>query len=587
MDLILGNPAGLWALLGLPAVLAIHLLQHQVRTRYASTLFLLDELAMTGIRGSVIDRIRHSRPLWLQLLAVLLLTWLLIQPRWLREDSFQRVVVVLDSSLSMHAFLDRLWPGLGPHLRELSRTAALTEFILVESDPTAATLYAGPDLARLRDALTAWRPRLGHHDTIPALRMAQNLGGSGGIVLFLSDRLPEEPISGIAAIAIGERIENCGFAGLRVEGHGPEAEWQAVVRNYSEGAVRRAWWVEAEGGRNESRLLELGPGESRVLRGGFPPGADFVTVCLEPDAFPVDDRLPVVRPAPKRLEIEVAVDAAIRPLVQRLVGTLDAAEPAQAGLRPDLEFLSYRAPALPGLRANAVCFPRPLDDARVPLDGWVTTENHRLLQGLNWHGLLVDHAAPTVVQDRDEVLVRRGEKPLILLRTGESGRQLIFAFDPLASNAPQWPAFVLLVHRFAEELRAEKRAPTSVNVDLRQRLRAPVDPDGPPVMVRTIAHDGENEEEVPVARAALLRAPDRPAHFTVRQGNRDWLRGAARFADLREADFSRAASGGSVRERAREQARLNSRPDALTLLWMLLLVGLLLWSWWPAKGEAA
>lgn len=587
MDLILGNPAGLWALLGLPAVLAIHLLQHQVRLYRVSTLFLLGDLPMTGVRGRVIEHIRHSRALWLQLLAVLLLTWLLVQPRWLREDSFQRVVVVLDSSLSMGAFLDRVWPALDPNLHELSRGAALTEYILMESDPTAATLYAGPERTRLRTALATWRPRLGHHDMAPALRVAQGLSGAGGLVMLVSDHLPAEPRPGVATLAVGRTIANCGFAGLRVEGQGSETEWRALVRNYSDSPMRRAWWLEMEGARTESRSVELGPGESRILRGGFPPDADAMTICLEADPFPTDDRLPVVRPMPKRLLVDLTVDATLRPLAQRLVDTLDAADAAPAGLRPDVAFLSYRAPAVPGLRANAVCFPRPLENEGVPVAGWVTAENHRLLDGLRWHGLLVDQVAPIPLQERDEVLVRRGERPLILIRTGDAGSQLIFTFDPLASNAAQWPAFVLLVHRFVEDIRAAKRAPTSVNVDLRERLRTPVDPDGPPLFIQGVAQEGESDEEVPVERAALLRAPDRPSHFTVRQGDRLWLRGAARFADLREADFSQAASGGGVQEQAREQARLNRRPDRLVLLWLLLLGSLLLWSWWPAGREAA
>ena len=60
MQLLLGNPTGLWALLGIPAVLAIHLLQQQARRHTVSTLFLIDHLGQENASGRVIDRIRNS-----------------------------------------------------------------------------------------------------------------------------------------------------------------------------------------------------------------------------------------------------------------------------------------------------------------------------------------------------------------------------------------------------------------------------------------------------------------------------------------------------------------------------------------------
>src|SRR6516225_2516595 len=98
------HPAGFFALLAVPAVLLIHFLQRESRQVTVSTLFLLDVLAPESAAGRRFERLRQSVPLWLQLLSALLLTWLIVQPRWVRRHSVQQIVLLLDSSVSMSAF---------------------------------------------------------------------------------------------------------------------------------------------------------------------------------------------------------------------------------------------------------------------------------------------------------------------------------------------------------------------------------------------------------------------------------------------------------------------------------------------------
>lgn len=101
---LFANPAGFWALLGVPAILAIHFLQQRAKVARTSTWFLIEKLAPDSARGRTWDRLRTSRTLWLQLYAVLVATWLLVAPRWVRAESAQTIVVVLDSSAAMEAF---------------------------------------------------------------------------------------------------------------------------------------------------------------------------------------------------------------------------------------------------------------------------------------------------------------------------------------------------------------------------------------------------------------------------------------------------------------------------------------------------
>ncbi len=101
---VFGNPLGLLALLGIPAVLAIHFLQRKARELPVSTLFLLDHTQREAVSGRRFERMIPSIPLWMQLLAVILLAWFLSEPRYPKSGSVQRIAIVMDSSASMSVF---------------------------------------------------------------------------------------------------------------------------------------------------------------------------------------------------------------------------------------------------------------------------------------------------------------------------------------------------------------------------------------------------------------------------------------------------------------------------------------------------
>ena len=72
MNIVLTNPAGFFALLGIPMVILIHFLQRQAKVLPVSTLFLLAHTQRESVSGRRFDRLTNSVPLWLQILMVLL-----------------------------------------------------------------------------------------------------------------------------------------------------------------------------------------------------------------------------------------------------------------------------------------------------------------------------------------------------------------------------------------------------------------------------------------------------------------------------------------------------------------------------------
>ncbi|MED5417705.1 MAG: BatA domain-containing protein, partial [Verrucomicrobiota bacterium] len=158
MNIVLTNPAGFFALLGIPAVILIHFLQRQARVIPISTLFLLAHTQRESLSGRRFDRFTNSVPLWLQLLMVLLLTWLLVLPRYVRPASTQQVAIVLDSSASMSVFKDKLVISLREKLPPLQGNASRLQLYLFESAAEKPVIYAGNDLEEALTSLENWNP---------------------------------------------------------------------------------------------------------------------------------------------------------------------------------------------------------------------------------------------------------------------------------------------------------------------------------------------------------------------------------------------------------------------------------------------
>ena len=585
MGLTFGNPAALWALAAIPLVLLIHFLQRETRRESVSTLFLIERFTHESRKGRRFERLRHSKSLWLQILAVLLIAWLLAEPRRMHADSVQRVAVVLDDSVSLRAFVDPddapLARTLAGELRRLERGAAETEWMLLTSSAQRGALYSGVERHELLARADQWRPRAGLHDAGPVLREAIAATLPGGAVLFVTDRRRPDIPDGVEVIGLGEPFANVGFTGLRVEQRDEQLIWRALVRNYGDQPQSRSWWVEFGEGQTEPRDLELGPGGTVSVSGAFPEESDRAVLVLSPGRFSLDDRLPMIRPRTKTLLRAPEVESPLADSLSAFLDSLPGWRPAGPGETPDFRFAALPAheePQGPGV------FFRYADEPPAPNNATIFSERHRLTENLSWQGLDATSPGARDLQPEETPLLWQGAAPLVLLREARGEDQLLVEFDLRHANASRLPAFIVLLHRFLEDLRRDKPAHTRENVHTTQRLNLAVDPLGPEVVLQTA--DG-TEERVPPGRAGFLRAPDQPGFFSVRQGEQPLLDAAAHFADARTADFREAETFivRADRERQRQQADRHSRRDFLAPLWMLLLGGVLLLNWRYSDSE--
>lgn len=588
--LTLANPAGLWALLGIPAVLAIHFLQRQSVILPVSTLFLLEKTQRESASGRKLDRLMNSVPLWMQLLGVLLLTWLLAEPRYQKSRSTQRVAIVLDSSASMAVAKDKLKEKLVASLVDLQGPASVLDLTVLESTPGKPRLYAGTSPEEFAAALDNWKPRAGLTDPSYALRLARSLVAREGIVVYATDTPIEAPPFDARVISVSEPIDNVGFTGVTVGEKEGATVFQAMVRNYSKSSSARTWQLELpDGSRTEPKPFDMGPGGIVTLQAAFPPNTQRARLVLSPDAFTLDDTLPMVAPQPKKLALFAATGEAYDALSKKLLRSLDATVPVNDTASADLTILSYDPLDPVTAMGNAIVFVR--DDTRggAYLKGGIVAEKNTLIDGLNWQSLLVRETIQLQRRDADSVLLWQGDRALIFLReTVASGdlpatRQLCFNFDLRLSNAETQPAFIVMLHRFAEELRAAKVAPATENLETAQplTLAAKTGAGSEDLRVETVDLAGKvlDTEEKPVAASVQFEAPIDSGFLRVRQGETTLLEASVHFADTREADFSQCAAVNTLDVGSTALVERHTEEDHLWRAWFLVLLAALLISW--------
>ncbi|MCC5846881.1 MAG: BatA domain-containing protein [Verrucomicrobia bacterium] len=571
------NPAALWALLGLPAVLLIHFLQVKARPREISTLFLLDMLPEESRRGAVLTRLRNSAQLWCHLLAVLLLALILSQPRWTRPESVQSIVVVLDDTANMAAFREETLTRTRSEMRRLSTAAARSEWRVMTSDPGAPQLYSGDELSAALAALDAHRPLLGLHDPAPALARARELAGPDGLVLWVTAHPVEAPPAGAESLGIGKPADNAGFTGLRIEpnargGH----DWVASLLQRGETEITRQVQVQVDDQPPRAPApVTLPPGTVVTLRGELPAGSRRGVLRLDPDLLDIDDAIPFVVPRPKILTYSLdGLSETQREWPERVMGIAPHVRRAQPDQTPGLVWQAFSGDE-PDADHSGIFF--YAGETRGD-PGTVISEDHPLVRDLSWSPFLGFPHPGFAQRPGDRVLVWSGDTPLVVLREGAGRRQLILLFRPERGNAERLPAVVLTLHRFLERAREAQLQYEARPYDARERISLAVPPGEGDFLIRHRPLQGE-PREFTHRPGAPLYAPETPGFLEILRGDETLLDAAIQFTDTAATDLTRADSRPLPGRVVIDQLERHSHAELLTPLWFALLLLALLGGW--------
>lgn len=636
MGIVLANPWGFLALAAVPLLVAIHSLRQRSRRVVTSTLFLLEHAGPLPTGGIRLERFRQAVPFWMQILASLALTWLLVEPRFIRADSRQTVAVVLDSSASMAAFRAPTIAALERVLKRLGAVAGHTDWHLLETGPRRPPLHAGDTLTGLLGALPQWQPTLGTHDFTAALAVAQALAPANrGAVILVTDREVAVP-SGVALLSVGTPIDNTGFVGADVSSSEPGPDpssgersprWRAIVANRGQLPSRRKLTIltgPATGlpttPLQEPLDIDLSPGETKTLTGAWPAGAERVILDIGPDRFPLDDGIALARPVPRRVrvairagtpggevlgrmlaaatDVETVADADSADLVVEpfgIEGTGAAVQVAAAAPEADAETESEDGAESTAQEADgAPPPPRPLVLDPAPL----AVEDHPLVRDLAWNGFLSGPAGPITPGEGDEPLVWKGARPLVLVRkriaeSGTVGEVLLINVDLDASTAARTPALVVLLERFVERVRGRIGRPWADTFQTEEEIPMPAL--AATLIIEALADPAAESSAAPGPRSQPFRgrAPADAGFFTVSPRNGEasappLLHGATQQADPRESDFRTAGPADTVDGVRLELARRQSVADPFLPGWLALVAAALLVAWgWKQTQRGA
>jgi hypothetical protein len=248
---------------------------------------------------------------------------------------------------------------------------------------------------------------------------------------------------------------------------------------------------------------------------------------------------------------------------------------------PDVIFRTYAAGSTGTVSGSSVVIVTDDGAASRYFSGLIVGEPHRLVTDLNWQGLVAQESLGLQLRETDEPLLRQGSRVLAFVRRQDKVPQLFINFDVAKSNASRLPALVLLVHRFVEDLRAEKVGWERSNVELSQPLTVAAKTNEPLVL------EEKNTKHSEAVASGGVRAPSHPSFFTIKQGKEVLMEGAATFAEVREADFRSAESVVSLESVVQVAQRRNVQADPLAAWWVLGLLALLLTVWgWSARGSS-
>jgi hypothetical protein len=585
--MIFTTPLGLFALLAVPAIVAIHLFRRRFPERPVAGLFLWGTVRQTPEGGGRITKLPITRSLILECLAALALALIIAGARISPAGISQHLVVLLDDSASMAAAgaagqsaRDR---AVRRVLAELDRLRAGARVTLIRSGDRPAIL-AGPAsyILEARPALDAWTPEAPHHSMALGLRLAHELAGRTGTLMVMSDMPPaprgETHFEGGVWVALGDPVENVGITAAQ-RTTAPEDNRGVVsltlASNAGAAAGRR---LSVRAGETEiaARELSVPPGVSS-LTVPIPAGLPAVRVALSDDGLRRDNDVMLAEPRARIVAIENAMpEGRGRDAVTRALEAVSGVTPARSG---HLMFVDAAALDRPSTAdVWRVGFGRPPPAWLAPgetqdfIGPFVLEKRHGLLLGVTLGGVVWTGAAPIAAGVVRPVL-STGDQVLAGLATGSAfaGRTAILLnIDLDRTNlirAPDWP---ILISNLVEMRRQQLPGPERWNYRSGEWVRVRLDRD-PKAQLRFRC--GAVERTLPAGRLIEFIAPSPGGLLQILDGDEVMFEIGVNFLDETETALPDRSTGdsGQIGEVAGLRAESSATSDPL--FWILLAIG--------------
>jgi hypothetical protein len=543
MSLGFGAPIGLLGLLGIPVLIALYAIQDRHKREKVATLFLIEVISEDTSTARRIDYVRLPLSFWLQLLAIFLSTILLAKLYYTQFEQFERVLVLVDGSASMAAFKVRI-PGALEQIEERLSGANRLEWTIVTSDIPHRILYQGTQRSEANETLTGFHPESSGHSLNRALEIARQSASHTQISAVITDH-KDPALNSSIIIGIGENRGTVGFSGGNVHTEGRQLRGELLIKNYSQEQQTRRLFTTQGNKALLDEVITLAPNEIRRLSRRLNATDGDISLRLEPDDFPFDDFLPMVIPSIKTIKWQLKDGQELFSHIYRLMSRFPNI--VEVSEHPGLEVSAVRQSALSETTSALAQIQWLVSDnnpekSQILRANGAVAVNHPLVRSLRFAPLLVP-LTTTTIPATDEVLVWLNNHPVISLGGTRDAPILRILFDLRYSNAMRLPAFIILIHRFLEDLRSRVVALEAKNIDTSQLISVPLGKaDGKKSVTITTEKDSRTISIDSNTGSTIIRAPSKSGFFDIVVEGESVVHGATNFQDSREADLSKAES---------------------------------------------
>ncbi len=601
------NPWGLLGLVAVPAIIAIHLFHQRFPPLLVGGAHLWGLETRVTTAGRRKDRVPVTLSLILELLAALLLTLALSEPRIGDTDEVAHVIAVLDDSASMLAHA----PG-EPSARdfaaaELERRGAAggrgTRFTLIRSGPQPMLLgqrgMTGDEAAA---ALRAWEPRAPRHEFDAAWDEAAQVAEGSGRFLFLTDTVPdavERLPQQLELIALGRPLENAAISAARWTFDSSSGRGLVYFRvsNMGSSPVEVSIVGRAQDAVIFETSIPAAAGTDQPLEFAVPGGIGQMSVDIssEGDGLATDNQVVLIEPSVRTVTVAVALpeDTTARGDVQRVLAAL-----------PDVQYGPVETAHL--LIGPASALPESRDDlwwlgigpvetegtspaAPVTLSGpYILDKQHPLLEGVTLDGVIWSGAEP--LRTAVIPLATCDRMPLLAQLAGTDATAYVLNIDLPSSNLTRTPDWPILLANLVELRRNALPGLQRWNYRTLEtvRLLSPMPREGagdlllytPSGRSRPLIRDRREMVEI----AGL----DEPGVYEVREQGGATTLFAVNFFDPVESDLLTLSSGRRTPPERYEPTRLrvDDPYSWLIALAVLLVLGAILSNWFVMRGRS-
>jgi Mg-chelatase subunit ChlD len=529
------NPLGLFALLGIVPIVALHILRPRRRAVTVPSTFLWKRIERPVSSAAPWQKLRPSWLLLAQLLAVTALALLLAQPQRRHDTALAaHTVFVIDASGSMRATdgkPDRL-AAAKDRARSLRRKvpAGGVASVVVAGQRARVLLTASPTVSEFDGAVNAIKADEG----VPAIADAFTLAASldrGDVptnVVVVSDggfTAEERALvpRGARYERIGERSTNRAITRLTAEERGSGLHVRAEVRNTGGPTVRQPIRIDVDGRTEADGDVSLESGALATFEADVPAGRRIEAFLDGVDLLEADNHAVAVVPARRSIKVFLAGDDRFLAQVLAVLPGAEVQRSAGGGLPgSNIDVAIYNGVAVPtdvAVPVLAIAPPggltgvTPIGSVKQPSLTTVRTDDD-LLSGLDLSDVAIA-STQQLTAPLATVQVGSVETPLLVTGTQRGLPYAYLGFALTDSNLPLQVAFPILIDRLLSSLAgADQNAqsltvgdPLPLNPATEMRI---VSPDGTARRTR-IGDPAPNAEQ---AGFWLLQAPDKSTDGT-------------------------------------------------------------------------